>query len=117
MIRTIVTVALLVILVVLVAFNIGSTASVSLFGARFEGVPVISISLGSFALGAMFSLLLSVGHEVRKRRREGLKEKDRILRERESSLTAREGAWSGAPKALQSESAWERVVGFFTRKR
>ena len=114
--RTVITVVLLVVLVVLLAFNIGSTGTVSLFGARFESVPVISISLGSFALGAVFTLLVSVGHAVGKRRRAGLKERESSLKEREAA-----GVQAAAPGAAGPVSvprtAREKVLGFFTRKR
>jgi uncharacterized integral membrane protein len=90
MVRIIVSMLLLVVLAVLVTFNLGFTTSVSLFGARFDAVPVTAIALLSFALGVVYSLFLYVGRFLHARRREDLERRDKEISERERALAARE---------------------------
>jgi uncharacterized integral membrane protein len=92
MIRIVVSVVLLVLVAVLMAFNIGSTTSLSLFGARFDTVPTMALALVSFALGVVYSLFLYASRYLHRRKRQNVERKDKALTQREQELSARETA-------------------------
>ncbi|MGA2976309.1 MAG: LapA family protein [Spirochaetia bacterium] len=99
MVRVIVSAVLLVLLAVLVAFNIRSTTSISLFGASFDDVPTMALALVSFAVGVVYSLFLYVSRYLHRRKRKGLEKKDKALSQRERELTARESAVASAAES------------------
>lgn len=105
MVRIIVSVVLLVLLAVLVALNIGFTASVDLFGARFDNVPVVAIAALCFALGIVYSLLLYAGRFLNRRAREQLATKKKSVAERERQVAARETSAEAAAEAPQALDA------------
>jgi len=108
MARIVVSMLLLVVLAVLVSFNLGFTTSVSLFGARFDQVPVMAVALVSFAAGVLYSLFLYIGRFLHTRRREDLARRDKEISERERKLAEREaggGPGRAAEAAGQSDTA------------
>jgi uncharacterized integral membrane protein len=105
MVRAIVSALLLVILAVLVSFNLGFTATISLFGVRFEGVPVMAIALLSFAVGVVYSLFLFIGRSLHQRKRQGLAMKARDLAERERALDDHPRDRESRPPDSAAESA------------
>ena len=106
MVRIIVSMLLLVVLAVLVSFNLGFTTSVSLFGARFDQVPVMAVALLSFATGVLYSLFLYIGRFLHSRKREHLARRDKEISERERKLAERESeAGQAATTAAQEEAA------------
>jgi uncharacterized integral membrane protein len=106
MVRIMVSMLLLIVLAVLVSFNLGFTASVSLFGARFEQVPVMAVALLSFALGVLYSLFLYVGRFLHARKIDALVKRDKEISEREAKLAARESEASHAAEtAAEAEAA------------
>src|SRR5271169_3851642 len=106
MVRIIVSMVLLVVLAVLVSFNLGFTTSVSLFGARFEQVPVMAVALLSFATGVLYSLFLYIGRFLHARKKEDLARRDKEMSERERKLAERESeAGRAAEAAAQVEAA------------
>ncbi len=124
MVRAIVSAVLLVLLAVLVSFNLGFTATVSLFGVQFEQVPVMAIALLSFAVGVVYSLFLFIGRSLHARKKHGLAKKAGELAERERALEARqtesgaapaEGASeeTAQPEQKQRKSLLERLKTFF----
>ena len=84
--RIVISVALLVLLVVLIVMNLGPTTSVNLFGARFQGVPVVAVAMLSFALGLVYSLFLYIGQYFHRASRDRLQKRHRDLEEREKKL-------------------------------
>jgi uncharacterized integral membrane protein len=90
MVRIVVSVVLLVALAILVSLNLGVTATINMFGAHVESVPVVAIALLSFAIGVVYSLFLYVAQFMHGRKRKALDAKDRDIKERERALTARE---------------------------
>jgi uncharacterized integral membrane protein len=114
MVRIIVSVVLLVLLAVLVALNIGFTAKVNLFGAQFDGVPVVAISALSFAIGIVYSLFLYAGRFLHQRARQQLATKKKSVAEREKQVAARETnaeAVAEAPRAGEAPRAAEPPAG------
>jgi uncharacterized integral membrane protein len=105
MVRAIVSAVLLVLLAVLVVFNLQFTASVSLFGARFDQVPVVAIALLGFAMGVIYSLFLYVSHSLRTNRRKGLEKKHQDLAERERRLEAQTSEPLNAETSEGADSA------------
>lgn len=105
MARIIVSMLLLVVLAVLVSFNLGFTTSVSLFGARFDQVPVMAVALLSFALGVLFSLVLYVGHFLHTRKREALVKRHKEISEREAKVAERESEASHAAETAAATEA------------
>jgi uncharacterized integral membrane protein len=108
MVRIIVSMLLLVVLAVLVSFNLGFTTSLSLFGARFDQVPVMAVALLSFALGVLFSLFLYVGRFLHTRKIDALVKRDKAISEREAKLAERE---SDASHAAEIAAATEASAG------
>ena len=105
MVRIIVSMLLLVVLAVLVSFNLGFTTSLSLFGARFDQVPVMAVALLSFALGVLFSLFLYVGRFLHTRKIDALVKRDKAISEREAKLAARESEASLAAETAADKEA------------
>ena len=104
MVRIIVSMLLLVVLAVLVSFNLGFTTSVSLFGARFDQVPVMAVALLSFATGVLYSLFLYIGRFLHTRKREDLARRDKEVSERERKLAERESEAGRAAEDPHNES-------------
>jgi uncharacterized integral membrane protein len=101
--RIITTVITVVVLAVLVSMNLGFITSVNLFGRKFDDVPVVTVAALSFALGVVYSLLISFGILLHNRAKRGLDGRSRRLSEREKELAKRQGeadAASVASKAL-----------------
>ena len=106
MVRIIVSMLLLIVLAVLVSFNLGFTTSVSLFGARFDQVPVMAVALLSFAMGVIYSLFLYIGRFLHTRKKEDLARRDKEVSARERKLAERESEASHAAEtAAQNEAA------------
>ena len=122
MVRIVVSVVLLVALAILVSLNLGVTATINLFGAHMEKVPVVAIALLSFAVGVVYSLFLCIARFLHGRKRKALDAKDRDITERERAVSAREeearrtAEKPGAPAGEQAgggrRSAWQGVVRF-----
>jgi len=104
MVRIIVSMLLLVVLAVLVSFNLGFTTSVSLFGARFDQVPVMAVALLSFATGVLYSLFLYIGRFLHTRKKENLARRDKEVSDRERKLAERE---SGGGRPTEASRAAE----------
>ncbi len=102
--RIVFTVILLVLLTILIVMNLGPTAPVNLFGARFEKVPIIAIALLSFALGVVFSLILYVGQSLHRASRQRLEKRHKDLDERERKLAEAQGPEQGQEPAGQPEA-------------
>jgi uncharacterized integral membrane protein len=107
MVRIIVSMVLLIVLAVLVSFNLGFTTSVSLFGARFDQVPVMAVALLSFATGVIYSLFLYIGRFLHTRKKEDLARRDKEVSERERKLAERESEASRAADAAAENKAAE----------
>lgn len=107
MVRIIVSMLLLVVLAVLVSFNLGFTTSVSLFGARFDQVPVMAVALLSFATGVLYSLFLYIGRFLHTKKREHLARRDKEISERERKLAERE---SEAGRAVETAGGKETAA-------
>jgi uncharacterized integral membrane protein len=105
MVRIIVSMLLLIVLAVLVSFNLGFTTSVSLFGARFDQVPVMAVALLSFATGVVYSLFLYIGRFLHTRKREDLARRDKEVSERERKLAERESEASRTAEATADTAA------------
>jgi uncharacterized integral membrane protein len=105
MVRIIVSMLLLVLLAVLVSFNLGFTTSVSLFGAKFDQVPVMAVALLSFATGVLYSLFLYIGRFLHTRKREDLARRDKEISERERKLAERESEASQAAETAAEQEA------------
>ena len=105
MVRIIISMVLLVVLAVLVSFNLGFTTSLSLFGARFEQVPVMAVALLSFALGVLYSLFLYIGRFLHTRKIDALVKRDKAISERERKLTERESEASHAAEIAAAATA------------
>lgn len=114
--RIVVTVVLLVLLTVLIVMNLGPTAPVNLFGARFDKVPIMAIALLSFALGVVFSLILYVGQHLHRASRQRLAKRHQDLDERERKLAADKAAPQTAEeKAPEQEKSPSAVSRFFKK--
>ena len=110
-VRIIVSAILLVLLAVLVAFNTQFTTSVSVFGVRFDGLPMIAVALVSFAFGIIYSLFLYVSGYLHRKSRQGLETKGKALAQRERDLAARESATSSAGASGSSLEARDPLPG------
>jgi uncharacterized integral membrane protein len=107
MVRIIISMLLLIVLAVLVSFNLGFTTSVSLFGARFDQVPVMAVALLSFATGVLYSLFLYIGRFLHTRKKENLARRDKEVSERERKLAERE---SGGGRPTEAGRAAEAAA-------
>jgi uncharacterized integral membrane protein len=122
MVRIVVSAVLLVALAVLVIFNSGVTATISLFGARIENVPVVAIALLSFAVGVVYSLFLYVAQFLHGRKRRALDARHKEVTERERAVSAREeeakrtaekpSAAEGTAEGGERRTAWQGVMRF-----
>ena len=97
MARIIVTLVLVLVVALLVSMNIGSTAPVSLFGARFESVSVVTIAAAGFALGLLYSLFIQAGRYLKARKKRALASRGLKLEEREKALAGKEEAAAAPP--------------------
>jgi uncharacterized integral membrane protein len=86
--RIIFSVVVLVLLTILIVMNLGPTAPVNLFGAKFERVPVVAVAMLSFAVGVVYSLFLYIGQYMHRSSRERLAKRHRDIEERERKLDA-----------------------------
>jgi uncharacterized integral membrane protein len=93
--RIIFSVVLLVLLTVLIVMNLGPTAPINLFGAKFDKIPVVAVAMLSFVLGVVYSLFLYVGQYVHRTSRERLAKRHRDVEERERKLDAGQGGQGG----------------------
>ncbi len=93
--RIIFSVVLLVLLTVLIVMNLGPTAPINLFGAKFDKIPVVAVAMLSFVLGVVYSLFLYVGQYVHRTSRERLAKRHRDVEERERKLDAAQGGQGG----------------------
>jgi len=84
--RVVFSVVVLVVLTVLIVMNLGPTAPINLFGARFDKVPVVAVAMISFAVGVVYSLFLYVGRHIHRSSRERLEKQHRDIEERERKL-------------------------------
>jgi uncharacterized integral membrane protein len=83
---------LLVLLAVLVTFNMGFTSPFSLFGLRFESVPIMAVALLSFAAGVVYSLVLYLGRFFHERRVKEIESRHQALSKREKEIAERAAA-------------------------
>lgn len=102
--RLIMSIVMLVILAVLVAFNASSTTQIRLPGIRMEDASVVAIALVSFVLGVIYSFLLYVFARIDRRRTERLKKKKQKLADREDSIDEREDAIDEREDSLEKQS-------------
>ena len=86
MARLIMSIVLLVILAVIVAFNAGYTTGFNLFGYTFESVPTVSIGLGAFVMGVLYSFLLYMMSYFSKKGRRRIRDREAMLRDKEGTL-------------------------------
>jgi len=107
MVRIVISAVLLVLLAVLVTFNLSRTASFSLFGIPFEGVPVMAIALVSFAVGVVFSLILYLGRSLHQKRKKDLEHRHRELTRREKELDERSAADAAAAETSKKSGKQE----------
>jgi uncharacterized integral membrane protein len=98
MVRIIVSVVFIVLLAVFVSMNLGFTASVNLFGARFNNVSVVAVAALSFALGIVYSLIIYVGRFFKHRAKQELATRKKSLTEREKQIASRGTTAEGAPE-------------------
>ncbi|HTP59955.1 MAG TPA: LapA family protein [Spirochaetia bacterium] len=122
MVRIVVSVILLVALALLVIWNQGTTATINIFGAKVQSVPVVAIALLSFAIGVVYSLFLYIAQYLHGRKRKALDAKDKAITERERALHAREeeakrgaekpAAGSEGEEGPERRSAWKGVARF-----
>ena len=122
MVRIVVSVVLLVALAILVSLNLGVTATINIFGAKVQSVPVVAIALLSFAIGVVYSLFLYIAQFLHDRKKKALDAKDKAITERERALSAREQEAKRAPEkraaGAQGEegparrSVWQGVARF-----
>lgn len=104
MIRLIVTVVLIVLLAILVAFNLRFTTTISLYGIQFADVPAMAVALVSFALGVVYSLFLYVGRYLHGKSRQRLDERRKDVARREQELSGQAAAASPPSKAAAESS-------------
>lgn len=101
--RIIFSVALLVVLTVLIVMNLGPTAPINLFGARFQNVPVVAVAMVSFAVGLVYSLFLYLGQYLHRASRDRLAKRHRDVEERERKLAAAQtDEQTAAPTSAES---------------
>jgi uncharacterized integral membrane protein len=131
--RIVFSVILLVLLTILIVMNLGPTTPINLFGARFQGIPVVAVAMLSFALGLVYSLFLYIGQYVHRSSRDRLAKKHRDIEERERKLTAAQtdtgvkaepagqapaaGAEEDASEAGEQKPSRSAVARFFGRFR
>lgn len=110
--RIVFSVILLVALTVLIVMNLAPKTTVNLFGARFEGVPVVAVAMLSFALGVVYSLVLYVGQYFHRASRQRLQKRHQDVSERERKLAAAEtGGGEEAPEPAGEADAPEEKKG------
>jgi len=90
MVRLIISVVIIVVLAVLLAFNATFMTPVNLFGYRIESVPTIAVAIAGFVLGLLYSFVLYLMRFLAKRRSTSIRSKDRDVREREQELKEKE---------------------------
>ncbi len=90
MVRLIVSVVIIVVLAVLLAFNATFMTPVNLFGYRIESVPTIAVAIAGFVLGLLYSFVLYLMRFLSKRRSTSIRSKDRDVRTREQELKEKE---------------------------
>jgi uncharacterized integral membrane protein len=100
--RIIFSVVLLVLLTVLIVMNLGPTAPINLFGAKFDKIPVVAVAMLSFVLGVVYSLFLYVGQYVHRTSRERLAKRHRDVEERERKLDAAQGGQATPPPSADA---------------
>ena len=114
MVRVVISALLLVVLAVLVSFNLTFTSSFSLFGLRFESVPVMAIALVSFSAGVIYSLILYLGRALHERRLRHLQDRHRQLDEKEKALAeraaAQEAPREGGRQGASTEKGGRRSI-------
>ncbi len=105
--RMIVTALLVVAVAVLVSMNLGFTTSVNLFGSKLDNVSVVAVAALSFALGVIYSFIISIGKSLRRRTMRGLADRDRHLAVREKELSSRQ---TDADRLASSSEAPEKKL-------
>jgi len=90
MVRLIVSIVIIVVLAVLLAFNATFVTPVNLFGYRIESVPTIAVAIAGFVLGLLYSFVLYLMRFLAKRRSTSIRSKDRDVRAREQELKDKE---------------------------
>ena len=112
--RIIVSVILLVLLTVLILLNLGPTAPINLFGAKFQNIPVVAVAMLSFALGVIYSLFLYIAQYLHRSSRDRLARRHKDVEERERKLAAAEdgpGDAAQGPQQGPEEGAAEGAAG------
>jgi uncharacterized integral membrane protein len=97
--RVIATVILIVVLAVLVSMNIGFTTTVNLFGTKFENLSVVAVAALCFALGVVYSMIITISKSLRRRAKQELVNRNRQLTEREKELSNRQSDVGRSPDA------------------
>jgi uncharacterized integral membrane protein len=90
MVRLIISVVIIVVLAVLLAFNAVFVTPISLFGYRVENVPTIAVAIAGFVLGVLYSMVLYLMRFIAKRRSTTIRSKDRDVRMREQEVKEKE---------------------------
>jgi membrane protein implicated in regulation of membrane protease activity len=90
MVRLIISVVIIVVLAVLLAFNAVFVTPISLFGYRIENVPTVAVAIAGFVLGVLYSLVLYLMRFLAKRRSTTIRSKDRDVRLREQEVKEKE---------------------------
>ncbi len=90
MVRLIVSVVIIVVLAVLLAFNATYMTPINLFGYRIESVPTIAVAIAGFVLGLLYSFVLYLMRFLAKRRSTSIRSKDRDVRAREQEVKDKE---------------------------
>ena len=110
MVRLIINIALLIVLVVFIAFNVAYRTTVNLFGVVLEDVSVVAVVLMAIVFGIVYSFITYViTYFMRKKRdrlrrnREQTTQKERELKERERNVEATENEME--PKTTGKELA------------
>jgi uncharacterized integral membrane protein len=90
MVRLIISVVIIVVLAVLLAFNATHKTDVNLFGYRIESVPTIAVAIAGFVLGVLYSFVLYLMRFLSKRRSKAIRSKDQDVRLREQEIKEKE---------------------------
>lgn len=106
--RLILSVVMLALLAVVVAYNASSETAIALPGVQLENVSVVALALLSFVFGVVYSFLLYLFARLDRRRKERLKKMDRkladkkgVLEDREDELKDREGELKSREKQVE----------------
>jgi hypothetical protein len=75
---------------VLFAMNGTNMTNLNLYGYQMENVPIIAVAIAGFILGVLYSFILYFMRFLNRRRRAGLADRDRSVRERERTVQDRE---------------------------